>query len=46
VGGYVNEDPFRPMLDEADSYDFENIHHYIHCHKTARSDRNRINCVA
>jgi nitrate reductase alpha subunit len=30
VGGYVNEDPFRPMLDEDEGYTFENIHHYIH----------------
>ena len=35
VGGYVNEDPFRPLLDEADSYDFENTHHYIHGEETS-----------
>ncbi len=35
VGGYVNEDPFRPLLEESDSYDFDNIHHYIHGEDTS-----------
>ena len=35
VGGYVNEDPFRPLLGENDSYDFDNIHHYIHGEETS-----------
>jgi nitrate reductase alpha subunit len=35
VGGYVNEDPFRPLLDENDTYDFTNIHHYIHGEDTS-----------
>jgi nitrate reductase alpha subunit len=30
VGGYVNEDPFRTLLDEDALYDFENTHHFIH----------------
>lgn len=35
VGGYVNEDPFNPLLDEDDRYDFDNIHHYIHGEDTS-----------
>jgi len=35
VGGYVNEDPFHPLLDENDTYDFANIHHYIHGEETS-----------
>jgi nitrate reductase alpha subunit len=35
VGGYVNEDPFRPLLDPDDEYDFDNIHHYIHGEETS-----------
>jgi len=35
VGGYVNEDPFRPLLDEEDTYTFDNIHHYIHGEETS-----------
>ncbi|MEX0795896.1 MAG: molybdopterin-dependent oxidoreductase [Acidimicrobiia bacterium] len=35
VGGYVNEDPFRPLMSEHDAYDFDNIHHYIHGEETS-----------
>jgi nitrate reductase / nitrite oxidoreductase, alpha subunit len=35
VGGYVNEDPFRPLLDESDTYDFDNVRHYIHGEETS-----------
>ena len=35
VGGYVNEDPFNPLLSETDTYDFDNIHHYIHGEETS-----------
>jgi nitrate reductase alpha subunit len=35
VGGYVNEDPFRPLVDESDAYDFDNVHHYIHGEETS-----------
>lgn len=35
VGGYVNEDPFNPLLSETDVYDFDNIHHYIHGEETS-----------
>ncbi len=35
VGGYVNEDPFNPLLSETDAYDFDNIHHYIHGEETS-----------
>ena len=35
VGGYVNEDPFRPLLDEDATYDFQNTHHYIHGEETS-----------
>lgn len=35
VGGYVNEDPFRPLMSENDTYDFDNIHHYIHGEETS-----------
>ncbi len=35
VGGYVNEDPFNPLMDEDDSYDFDNIHHYSHEEETS-----------
>ena len=35
VGGYVNEDPFHPLLDPADRYDFTNTHHYIHGEETS-----------
>jgi nitrate reductase alpha subunit len=30
VGGYVNEDPFNPILDDNAEYDFSDLHHYIH----------------
>ncbi|HEX6299628.1 MAG TPA: molybdopterin-dependent oxidoreductase, partial [Acidimicrobiia bacterium] len=35
VGGYVNEDPFRPLLGEDDTYDFDNVHHYSHEEETS-----------
>lgn len=35
VGGYVNEDPFNPLLGENDKYTFENIRHYIHGEETS-----------
>ncbi len=35
VGGYVNEDPFRPLLDETDGYTFESTRHYIHGEETS-----------
>ncbi|MEX2650828.1 MAG: molybdopterin-dependent oxidoreductase [Acidimicrobiia bacterium] len=35
VGGYVNEDPFHPLLDETSRYDFNNTHHYIHGEETS-----------
>lgn len=35
VGGYVNEDPFQPLLDPNDGYTFDNIHHYIHGEDTS-----------
>ena len=35
VGGYVNEDPFRPLMSEDDAYDFDNTHHYIHGEETS-----------
>lgn len=35
VGGYVNEDPFRPLLGEDDTYGFDDIHHYIHGEETS-----------
>ncbi|MEX2135273.1 MAG: molybdopterin-dependent oxidoreductase, partial [Acidimicrobiia bacterium] len=35
VGGYVNEDPFRPLMSDDDAYDFDNIHHYIHGEETS-----------
>jgi nitrate reductase alpha subunit len=35
VGGYVNEDPFRPLLGENDTYAFDDLHHYIHGEETS-----------
>ena len=35
VGGYVNEDPFNPILDEDATYDFSDLHHYIHGEDTS-----------
>ncbi len=35
VGGYVNEDPFNPLLSERDTYDFDNVHHYLHGEDTS-----------
>lgn len=30
IGGFVNENPFKPMLDPAAQYTFDDVHHYIH----------------
>jgi len=35
VGGYVNEDPFHPLMGANDTYDFDNLHHYIHGEETS-----------
>jgi nitrate reductase alpha subunit len=35
VGGYVNENPFQPLMSERDTYDFDNTHHYIHGEDTS-----------
>lgn len=35
VGGYVNEDPFRPLLSETASYEFSDVRHYIHGEETS-----------
>ncbi len=35
VGGYVNEDPFRPVMDDEAAYDFDDLHHYIHGEDTS-----------
>lgn len=30
VGGYINENPFKPVMDENRPYTFDDTHHYIH----------------
>ena len=35
VGGYVNEDPFNPMLDPTATYDFSDLRHTIHGEETS-----------
>lgn len=30
VGGYVNENPFHPVMGEETGYRFDDIHHYLH----------------
>ncbi|MFQ5947675.1 MAG: molybdopterin-dependent oxidoreductase, partial [Acidimicrobiia bacterium] len=35
VGGYVNEDPFHPLLSEDDRYDFSSLRHTIHGEETS-----------
>lgn len=35
VGGYVNEDPFHPLLDDNAAYKFSDLHHYIHGEDTS-----------
>ncbi len=35
VGGYVNENPFRPLMGENDTYDFADTHHYLHGEETS-----------
>ncbi|MCB1247311.1 MAG: molybdopterin-dependent oxidoreductase, partial [Acidimicrobiia bacterium] len=35
VGGYVNEDPFHPLLGETDRYSDETTHHRIHGEETS-----------
>ena len=35
VGGYVNEDPFNPMLDPTATYDFSDLRHTTHGEETS-----------
>lgn len=35
VGGYVNENPFEPLLDPDARYTFANVHHYVHGEDTS-----------
>ncbi|MCC7078295.1 MAG: molybdopterin-dependent oxidoreductase [Acidimicrobiia bacterium] len=35
VGGYVNENPFKPLTDPTAKYTFDDVHHYMHGEDTS-----------